>query len=179
MPSWRGKTTWRTPLGKFKITGKRQDPVWRVPPSIAKKMAIEGKSVEEVVPPGPDNPLGRYAIDTTIPSIVIHETIWPTSIYQFRSHGCVRVHPDNMEWFFKMIKVNTSGELIYNPVKVAVMGNNKIFLEVHKDIYGYSKNLFENAKQLIEVRGLVSLVNWDKVEIAVREKAGIPEDIAL
>lgn len=179
MPSWRGKITWRTPLGKFKIVGKRQDPFWRVPPSIAKKMALEGKHVEEVVPPGPDNPLGKYALDTNIPSIVIHETIWPTSIYQFRSHGCIRVHPDNMEGFFKMIKVNTSGELIYEPVKIAVVGNKRVLLEVHKDIYGLSKDLFEKARQLIEARGLAGAVNWEKVEMVVRERLGVPEDVTL
>ncbi len=179
LPSWRGKTTWRTPLGKFKITNKRENPEWRVPISIAQKMRLEGKHVEPIVPPGPDNPLGRYALDTTIPSIVIHETIWHTSIYQFRSHGCVRVHPDNMESFFKTVKINTVGEFIYNPVKIAVIGNKKIFLEVHKDIYGYSKNLHEKAKQIIEQRGVGAYVNWDKVENAVRQQAGIPVDITL
>lgn len=179
MPSWRGKTTWRTPLGKFRITGKRQNPVWRVPPSISKKMAIEGKHVEGIVLPGPDNPLGKYALDTTIPSIVIHETIWPTSIYQFRSHGCIRVHPDNMENFFKMVRTNTQGELIYKPIKIAAIDNKRIFLEVHKDIYGYSKDLLGIAKQLIEEKGLNKLVDWEKVERVVNEKAGVPEDISL
>lgn len=179
MPSWRGKTTWRTPLGKFRITAKRQDPTWRVPPSISQKMRIEGKYVEDIVPPGPDNPLGRYALDTTIPSIVIHETIWPTSIYNFRSHGCIRVHPEKMESFFKMVKINTSGELIYTPVKIAVTGNKRILLEVHKDIYGYTKNLQANAKQLIDSKGLTGLVDWEKVGKVVHEQAGIPEDITL
>ena len=74
MPSWKGITRWRTPIEKFTIIGKRKNPTWHVPESMQWKMIMEGKPVETIVLPGPDNPLGRYAIDTSIPRVVIHET---------------------------------------------------------------------------------------------------------
>lgn len=179
MPSWRGMTRWRTPIGEFKVIRKRKNPIWHVPESMQWKMAMEGKPVKTVVLPGPDNPLGRYAIDTSIPRIVIHETIWPTTVYQFRSHGCIRVLPDNMEEFFRRVEINTHGKIIYMPVKIAVSDKGRIFLEVHRDIYGRLKDLNAEAQRLIEQRGLSETVNWQKVKEMIKEKSGIAEDVTL
>ncbi len=176
MSSWRGITKWRTPTGQFKIVSKRKNPTWHVPESMKWKMQMEGKTVIPVVPPGPDNPLGRYALDTSIPAVIIHETIWPTSIYQFRSHGCIRVLPENMERFFNQVKISTSGEIIYQPIKIAVI-NNRVFLEVHRDIYGKLKDIKLETKKLIEEKKLINRINWEKVEEILKEKTGIPEDI--
>lgn len=176
MPSWKGITRWRTPEGSFKIIRKRKNPTWVVPESIQWKMRMEGKPVKTVVPPGPDNPLGRYALDTTIPRVVIHETIWPTTVYQYRSHGCVRVLPEHMEKFFYEVEINTPGELIYIPVKIAVV-EDRVYLEVHRDVYGRFKDLKFLIKDIIEKRGLYDKVNWQKVESVLKEKFGVAEDI--
>jgi L,D-transpeptidase ErfK/SrfK len=177
MPSWKGITRWRTPEGKFKIIRKRKNPTWHVPASIQWKMKLEGKPVKTVVPPGPDNPLGRYALDTSIPRVVIHETIWPTTVYQYRSHGCVRVLPENMEKFFYEIEINTPGELIYMPVKVAVSDEGKIFLEVHRDIYGKFKDIRDLVKKIIEERSLSDKVDWQKIDLVLKEKHGVAEEV--
>lgn len=179
MPSWKGITRWRTPIGKFKIIGKRKNPTWDVPESIQWKMQMEGKPVKTIVPPGPDNPLGRYAIDTSIPRVVIHETIWPTTVYQFRSHGCIRVLGENIERLFNEVQIGTTGEIIYNPVKLAVLENGDIFLEVNGDIYQIYKDLRELTKELIKGRGIEDKVDWDKVELLIKEKSGIAEKINI
>lgn len=179
MPSWRGLIRWRTPIGTFKVVGKRRNPTWHVPESMQWKMAMEGKPVKTAVPPGPDNPLGRYAIDTSIPRVVIHETIWPATVYQFRSHGCIRVLSEDMEIFFQKVEINTPGELIYMPVKIARLENGRIFLEVHKDIYRKIQDLRDETKRLIEKAGLTGRVDWQKAEILLKEKSGIAEDITL
>lgn len=180
MPSWRGMTRWRTPEGKFKVISKHKNPTWYVPESMQWKMEMEGKPVRKVVPPGPDNPLGRYEIKISIPRIVIHETIWPSSVYRFRSHGCIRVLPGDMESFFEKVEINTPGELIYNPVKVAVSEEDgRIFLEVHRDIYGKVKDLNIEAGKIIEAAGVSDRVDWRKVDILVKEKSGVAEDISL
>ncbi len=178
MPSWRGMTRWRTPVGRFTVINKQKNPTWYVPESMQRKMEMEGKPVMTIVPPGPDNPLGRYTIKTSIPGIVIHETIWPTSVYQFRSHGCIRVLPENMEKFFEEGEINTPGELIYKPVKVAI-SDGRVFLEVHRDIYGKVKDLRNEAKNLIEKLGVVDKVDWNKVDTIVKEKSGIAEALTL
>ena len=175
----RGIARWRTPVKKFTIIGKRKNPTWHVPESMQLEMMMEGKPVKTIVPPGPDNPLGRYAIDTSIPSVVIHETIWPTTVYQFRSHGCIRVMSENMEKFFQDVEINTTGEIIYNPIKVAISGEGRVFLEVHADIYGKIKDMITETKRLIDEAGVANKVNWQKIGIMLKEKSGIAEDITL
>lgn len=173
-----GMPSWRTPTGMFKVIRKEKNPTWHVPKSIQREMEAKGQPVKEIVLPGPDNPLGRYAIKTSIPGILIHETIWPTTVHQFRSHGCIRVLPENIEKFFGEVEVNTPGEIIYQPIKVAVL-EGKVFLEVYQDIYRKVKDLGEEARRLIEDRGVSHWVNWQKVELVVKERSGRAEDVTL
>lgn len=178
-PTKNEKYVWQTPTGKFKITAKVKDPTWTVPPSIQTEMEEQGKDVLTVLPPGPENPLGKYAIKTSIPGILIHSTTRPSSIYSFSSHGCIRLSPDTMENFFPQIRVNTRGEIIYKPVKLVVIENGRVFLEVHRDVYSKTTNLIEEAKLLIEKQKLADQINWDKFNSVVKQKSGIAEDISL
>ena len=173
------KYDWQTPVGKFKITAKQKDPTWYVPPSIQAEMEEAGKEVITSVPPGPDNPLGKYAIKTSIPGILIHSTIKPWSIYSFASHGCIRVYPPLMEEFFKEVKVNTPGEIIYHPVKLAVTEEGRVYLEVHNDIYSKSSGLAAEARKLVEKNQLSDRIDWKKFESVVKQKLGIAEDITM
>ena len=173
------KYDWQTPTGRFKITAKMKDPTWHVPPSIQSEMEDHGKEVITSVPPGDGNPLGKYAIKTSIPGILIHSTTKPWSIYSFASHGCIRVYPEQMEEFFKEVKVNTLGEIIYKPVKLAVTDEGRVFLEVHRDVYSKTGGLAVEAKRLIEKNKLAEQVDWKKVDAMVLRKSGIAEDITM
>jgi lipoprotein-anchoring transpeptidase ErfK/SrfK len=173
------KYDWKTPTGKFKITAKMKDPTWHIPPSIQSEMEDHGKEVITSIPPGPTNPLGKFAIKTSIPGILIHSTTKPWSIYSFASHGCIRVYPEQMEEFFKEVTVNTPGEIIYKPVKLAITEEGRVFLEVHRDVYGKSSGLATEARRLIEKQRLSERVDWRKVESMVRHTSGIAEDVSL
>jgi lipoprotein-anchoring transpeptidase ErfK/SrfK len=174
------KYDWKTPTGKFRITAKMKDPTWNVPTSIQSEMEDQGKEIITRIPPGAGNPLGKYAIKTSIPGILIHSTTKPWSIYSFASHGCIRVHPEQMEGFFKEVAVNTPGEIIYKPVKLAITEEGRVFLEVHRDVYGKSTGgLGKEARRLIEKQNLSKRVDWQKIESIVRHTSGIAEDISL
>lgn len=173
------KYVWQTPVGKFKVTAKQKDPTWYIPASIKTEMEEAGKEVKDTIPPGPQNPLGKYAIKTSIPGILIHSTSKPWSIYSFASHGCIRISPLEMESFFYEVKVNTPGEIIYQPVKLAVTESGKIFLEVHRDIYNKLENIEDEAKKQIEKLNLNANVDWKKFEVVTKQKSGIAEDISL
>lgn len=173
------KYNWTTPTGKFRIIAKQKDPTWHVPPSIQSEMEEDGKDIIGTVPPGPTNPLGKYAIKTSLPGILIHSTTKPWSIYSFASHGCIRVYPQHMEEFFKKVRVNTLGEIIYQPVKLAVTENGRVFLEVHRDAYSKNAGLNVMAKQMIKRQNLSNRVDWSKVDSVIRQKAGLAEDITL
>jgi len=170
---------WRTPTGKFTVTGKRKNPIWFVPESIQAEMAAKGKPVEEAVPPGPKNPLGRYALRTSIPGVLIHETIRPASVYRFQSHGCIRVLPANMEKLFAEVETGTKGEIIYEPVKLAVAEDGRTYLEVRTDTYRKVVSLRDLAWKLINERQLSAQVDPVKVEKVIKEQSGIAEDVTL
>jgi L,D-transpeptidase ErfK/SrfK len=179
MPKWQALTRWRTPAGTFVITGKERNPTWYVPESIQWQMQVQGKPVLKKVRPGPDNPLGRFVLYTSIRGIAIHETIWPSTVFQFRSHGCIRVLPENIEQFYDEIEIGTPGELVYKPVKAAVTEEGKVFLQVDPDVYGKIRKPLNEVIDRINDLHVAAEVDWDKIRRIVQEQAGIAEDVTL
>lgn len=170
---------WRTPTGKFHVVGKRKDPTWYVPESIRIENATKGKEVDEIIPPGPNNPLGRYAIETSIPSMLIHATIRPGSVYRYTSHGCIRMLPEHMEQFYPMVSTKTKGEIIYEPVKLAVTDEGTVYLEVRTDVYKKYKSIREYVVRVIEDRGISDRVDWQKIDKLIRDESGAAVDVTL
>ncbi len=76
-PAALGKPTWQTPHGPFEVIELRRHPVWRVPRSIQRGMAMQGKVVKTVVRPGPNNPLGDYFIALSLGNLGVHATNKP------------------------------------------------------------------------------------------------------
>lgn len=72
------------------------DNAWIVPKSVQEEMLRIGKPVVTFVLPGRDNPIGRDWIELNFGSLGIHGTNAPSSVYQFRSHGCIRLYPDEL-----------------------------------------------------------------------------------
>lgn len=177
MPTLQKDAFWRTPTGTFRIISKIEDPTWFIPQSILKKMRKTRKDVKNSVPPGKRNPLGKYALKTSLTGILIHGTSAPESIYTYSSHGCVRVMPSAMKEIFNEIRINTGGEIIYQPVKLALSDDGRIFLEVHGDAYNQYDDLEHLARSLIEQNNLEQMVDWERVRSSVRKKKGVPVDV--
>ena len=75
--------------------------------------------------------------------------------------------------------MNTRGEIIYKPIKLAVTDNGRVFLEVHNDIYKKSADLVAEARQMVEKQKLSEQVDWEKFKAVVKQKRGVAEDISL
>jgi lipoprotein-anchoring transpeptidase ErfK/SrfK len=172
-------TIWRTPTGRFRIVDKQKNPSWRIPPSIRKEMEENGEEIIDVVPPGPKNPLGRYAMRTSLSGILIHSTTRPLSINSYSSHGCIRVLPEHMEQLFPMVKVPTDGEIIYQPVKVEVTDSGQVFLEVNRDSYEKVEDLSTEVTDILNRYHAANMVSWQKVNQVIHEKSGIAEEVTL
>ena len=170
---------WKTPEGKFRITGKRKDPTWYVPESIQIEYALKGKPVEESVPPGPKNPLGKYAIKTSLPAVLIHETIWPGSVYRYMSHGCIRMLREHIEQLFPLVEVNMQGEIIYEPVKIAQTADGRTYVEVRTDVYRKYRSIRGHLTKLLENRSVADKVDWQKIDRLIKEESGVAEDVSL
>jgi L,D-transpeptidase ErfK/SrfK len=171
--------SWQTPLGVFKVSAKVKDPTWHIPLSIQKEREERGEEVQSEIPPGPNNPLGKFAIRTTLPGILIHGTNASSLKSGPLSHGCIRVAQNKIEALFNEVKVNASGEIIYRPVKIAVHSDGRIFLEVHKDIYRKFGDMTEEVRAAILKLNLEPAIDWAKVGRVVREESGFAEAISL
>ena len=171
-----GRRDWPTPTGRFRVVDLQKDKEWVVPDSIQEEMLREGKEVLSHVSPGPDNPLGKHWIGLSIGSIGIHGTIAPSSVYHFRSHGCIRLHPDDVERLFGNVKIGERGVIVYQPVLVARVDEH-LFLEVNADAYKRGIALLEVVRRIAEQEGLVASIDWIRVDAVIEEKAGIAREI--
>lgn len=172
-----GKPSWPTPQGEFRIVSRVKNKPWLVPKSIQEEMRREGKVVLEEVPPGPDNPLGAHWLGLSIWGYGIHGTIAPASIYQFRSHGCIRLHPDDVAELFDQVKVGTQGCLVYQPVLLAVVEDGRILLEVHRDIYNKGIDPAQIVRDMAEANGLYHAVDWIAVDAVIAAQDGLAREV--
>ena len=147
-----GRQDWNTPLGQTKIVTKKANPTWTPPESIKKEHAEKGEVLPDVVPAGPDNPLGLFALRLGLPGYLIHGTNKPYGVGMRVSHGCVRMYPEDIENLFHEVKVGMPVNIVNQPVKVG-WWNKKIYIEVHPQLEGEElpyEELYENTMELIK-----------------------------
>lgn len=163
---------WQTPTGTFKVAERRENPVWRVPKSIQEEMAAEGKTVYERMPPGPENPLGKFWIGLSSWGYGIHGTIAPSSVGRFKTHGCVRMKPGHIDQVFGAVRVGQIVRISYEPVKVLGRGD-QVWLEVAPDGYKKIPDLRAHARRKLAEAGLGPHVDPKKVEQVITDQWGI------
>ena len=171
-----GTRGWRTPLGDFTIVDKETDPAWDVPISIQREMAREGKPVIARMPPSPDNPLGAHWLRLSFPGIGIHGTNAPASLYRFGSHGCIRMHPDDIASIFDRVAVGTQGVIVYQPIVMAVTDGH-VWLEAHPDIYRLAPDRFQYVRAVAAHFGLTDSMDWAAVDRVLTALEGRAEDV--
>ena len=102
------------PLGLTSVTAKQKKPSWYPPKSIRDRHLQEGDVLPPFIPPGPDNPLGEYALRLAIPngSYLIHGTNKPVSVGLQITNGCIRLYPEDIEALFKEVPVGIRVRII-------------------------------------------------------------------
>jgi L,D-transpeptidase ErfK/SrfK len=171
-----GRRGWKTPLGDFTVVNQEIDPTWDVPLSIQAEMRKEGKPVLKHVPPSPQNPLGKYWIGLSIPNLGIHGTNAPASIYSLVTHGCVRLHPEDIDNLFRQVEIGTSVRIIYEPVLI-VRQDDSILLEVHPDAYGTAQPPLSVVLDRARSGGYIDLLDLELVRDAIRKRDGVVRDV--
>jgi len=175
-----GKRGWETPTGDFTVVNRQTDKTWIVPPSIQAEMLREGKPVLTEVPPGPDNPLGRHWIGTSLPGIGLHGTNAPASVYGFRSHGCVRMHPDDIAALFAVTRVGDRGRIVYRPVLLARTADGRVWLEANPDAYRREPGSLGDVRELARLQSIdEATIDWIRVEAALKRRAGNAVDVGI
>ncbi|MCW8335911.1 L,D-transpeptidase family protein [Vibrio sp. SCSIO 43135] len=135
-----------TPEMETKISQKRPNPTWTPPKSIRKEYLDKGIELPAVVPAGPDNPLGEYALRLAYGhgEYLIHGTNKDFGIGMRVSAGCIRMNPADIEWLFAQVTRGEKVTIIDEPIKVALEPDRSVFVEAHEPLTrsdGSKKNL--------------------------------------
>jgi L,D-transpeptidase ErfK/SrfK len=129
------------------------------------------------MPPCPANPLGQYRLVLSLPGIGIHGTIAPASIYQFQTHGCIRLHPEDICALFGDVSVGDTGRIIYQPALLARLADGRVFAEVHRNIYRRGPAAAATLRAEAERLNTSADMDWDRVAEVVRDHEGLAVDV--
>lgn len=173
---------WPTPLLDGHILEKMKNPTWHIPESIQAERSYEGKPNVTFIPPGPKNPLGKYAIRLSNRVILIHSTIALNSIGRRASHGCIRMYPEDAEHIFYSVKAHMPVRVINQPFK-AGWKNHQLYLEIHPTLIENRGSIHKRVAEaynllLSKTNGNKSIINWSNVEATLVKQNGIPKMIS-
>jgi L,D-transpeptidase ErfK/SrfK len=194
-----GRMDWSTPLGATTITGKVANPSWYPPQSIRDEHAARNDILPRVVPPGPDNPLGKHAMRLGLPGYLIHGTNKPSGVGMRVTHGCVRMFPEDIEALYKTVPTGTSVNIVNQPVKIGWTADGTLYLEAHPALMESNvdgENVAAAAAEAVETiqeSPLTSLMrayiaateerrvelDWDAAERIAQFGNGIPEAVSV
>jgi L,D-transpeptidase ErfK/SrfK len=173
-----GRMDWTTPLGKTTVIQKQADPPWYPPASIKAEHAQNGDILPDVVPGGPDNPLGRFALRLGIPGYLIHGTNKEYGIGMQVTHGCVRLYPEDIERLYNLVPVGTAVYIINQPVKIG-RHLDGLYVEAHPAMDELShSDADENAQTLLSIAAtaeqLYTEIVPSAIQLALQQSDGIP-----
>ncbi len=119
-----------TPMGQTRVVRKAVRPTWHVPASIAADHRKKGDTLPAEVPPGPENPLGEYALYLSKSGYLIHGTNKPASIGLKATNGCMRLYPENIKTLYNDTPVNTPVDIVNQPYLIG-QRNGVLYMEAH------------------------------------------------
>ncbi|MCY1418286.1 L,D-transpeptidase catalytic domain [compost metagenome] len=178
-----GREGWGSPVTNgARVTAKTPNPTWTPPASIRAEHAADGDPLPNVVPAGPDNPLGPFKFTLSVPGYLIHGSNKKFGIGMRTSHGCFRMFNNNVLELAKMAPVGTPVRIINEPYKFGISAG-KIYLEAHTPLDDKGDpSVVDKHTAVINAllkRGDENLrMNWDTVRDVVAAEDGMPVEIA-
>lgn len=179
-----GREGWGSPISTTKVTAKTPNPTWTPPASVKAEHAADGDILPNVVPAGPDNPLGPFKFGLGLPGYLIHGSNKKFGIGMRTSHGCFRMYNNNVLEMADMVPVGTTVRIISEPYKFGVSGG-KVYLEAHTPL-DESGNPSVVDKHTAVINALLKRedlanslrIKWDEVRDVVAAEDGLPVEIA-
>src|ERR1700733_6384276 len=181
-----GKMDWQTPMGLTHVVSKEANPSWNPPASVRAEHLANGDPLPNgSIGPGPDNPLGLFAMRLAVHpgDYLIHGTNNPLAVGMAVTHGCIRMYPEDVAAIFPTVAVGTKVYLINVPLKVAFVDGD-LLLEAHApgDAQGQTiEPVVGDFEQLLnQVLGnTTTAVNWDIAVETLQKADGIPVLVGL
>lgn len=173
-----GRMDWKTPVGVTSVVSKQANPSWTVPDTILAEHAAKGDILPKVVPPGPDNPLGLFAMRLGINGYLIHGTNNPNGLGMRVTHGCMRLYPNDIAALFKIVPVGTPVRIVNMPYKVGRHAG-QLYLETHPPLDEDQARYRNNRTPLVAAvvaatRNHDYVVDWDVAQQVAAQPLGIP-----
>jgi L,D-transpeptidase ErfK/SrfK len=177
-----GREGWSTPLGTTSIVGKKKNPTWIPPPSIRAEHKANGDPLPRRVLPGPDNPLGKFALRLGMPGYLIHGTNRPWGVGMRVSHGCIRLYPEDIASLFEHVKVGTSVNIVYQPFK-AGLKEGMLYLEAHDSISDLEKSERGDLTDMVAAivaatEKSLSELGWQAANRIANDRTGIATQVS-
>ena len=178
-----GRMDWETPLGNTRIASKQKDPSWRPPQSLKDEAIAAGDDpLPDIVLPGPDNPLGRYAMRLAIPGYLLHSTNKPYGVGMRVTHGCLRMYPEDIEQLFDDVPVGTPVQIVNQPVKLGWFADT-LYIEIHPAL---EENRESPGNDLQTVLNMIAdytvdrpiILSGSALRMAVENQDGMPVAIS-
>ena len=182
-----GREGRKTPLGEIRVSELREKPTWRP----GKRMREANPDLPAAIPPGPNNPLGDYAIRIGWDEYAIHGTNKPAGVGRRVSSGCIRLYPRDIKEVFSLAKVGMPVTIVDEPVKLG-WDRGALYIEAHPS--GEQADQIEETGRFdpspIDVTTLQERVlkmamehraarlDWPAFDQALAQRRGIPVKIS-
>lgn len=129
-----GRQGWRTPVANTYVYRKQTQPTWHVPESIRKHHKEKyGEELPRAIGPGPNNPLGEYAVYLHKSGYLIHGTNNPSSVGRFISSGCIRMYSPDIKQVYQHVSQGTPVHIMYSPNKAGWL-DDKLYISAYKPV---------------------------------------------
>ena len=174
-----------TPHSATRVVRKEDGPTWVPPPSIR----AEQPDLPIAIGPGPDNPLGAYALRLGWKNYLIHGTNKPDGVGRNVSHGCIHLYPEDIEKLFNSVELGTPVRVVDQPAAAAWIAIG-LYVEAHP-----SKDQADaiDTEQAVTPEPLAALrdqvaavagdyaqaVDWNAVDQAAYRRNGLPVEVAM
>lgn len=175
-----GQQGLETPEMTTRVGQKIPNPTWTPTAGIRARSLERGITLPAVVPAGPNNPLGRYALRLAYGNgeYLIHGTNAPDSVGLRVSSGCIRMNAPDIKALFAQVRSGTPVRVINEPVKYSVEPNGVRYIEVHRPLSQSAEQDTQTMKMTLspDFRQFAehTSVNEGQVKNALSRRAGYP-----
>jgi len=168
------------------VVSKQANPSWNPPASVRAEHLANGDPLPKgAIGPGPDNPLGLFAMRLGIHpgDYLIHGTNNPLAVGMAVTHGCIRMYPEDVAAIFPTVPVGAKVYLINVPLKVAFVDGN-LLLEAHPPVDAQGQSIdpvLSKFEELLNeaIGTTTTAVNWDIAVETLKKADGIPVLVGL
>ncbi|MEZ5552007.1 MAG: L,D-transpeptidase family protein [Pseudomonadales bacterium] len=168
-----GRTEFPTPLIETRVVTRIAEPSWTPTADARREHAERGDILPQVVPPGPENPLGPLALQLAVPGYFIHGTNKPFGVGQQVSLGCIRLYNEHILTLSEFVSRGTRVTIVNQPVKVGTR-YDEFYLESHRELFveGSVPERREQVGKLVKERA--ASLDWQLVDVALESLTGVP-----